>query len=68
MPTIQKEYPEYKASIEMELVRMLQEKRAWVDVVDIAKALKNVRRHAKDMQDEQELLHKKQDGGLNKCG
>lgn len=56
MAEITAEYPEGKRNAEMSLVRMLSEKRSWVDYVEITNALDNIRRHAGSMDEERKLL------------
>lgn len=57
MPEIKPEYPEGQHSIEMVLTEMIAEKRSWHDRQRIGNALWAVRRHAKNLQNEQARIN-----------
>ena len=63
MPEIKAEYPKQQGFIEMTLVEMLTEKRCWLDRQKIGRALFEVRKHAKSMQEEQEMICAKAEAG-----
>ncbi len=56
MPEITKEYPEGRKSLEMALVKMLSDKRCWLDYVAIGNALHNIRMHAESMEKERDKV------------
>lgn len=56
MQNVTPEYPKGQHKIEMVLVNMMKERRSWADYNDIADALLNVRRKAKTMAEEREMI------------
>lgn len=67
MPELKPEYPQGKSTLEIELVKMLTEKRSWHDYCQIGQALWNIRFHADMMKKELDMLSDAEaDTGENK--